>query len=301
MRTWSERSSWAVVLGLAVAGCADSDDGAGYSVREGAVEEVGYGDRATVIIMDQRSWIVSGTIGEGCVQVEDRCIEVMGAHKKWCGKPGGLADLYVLEGSVVAGVCYPSPEDGLPLQEVTTEAGGKTTLPQNANGAVVVFDPATDGEPIPGDLVLKGERAVLFGNGPLATLLDGSIEVQSNNARLRGLRESGLSVAKNSNNVGIAFSQIRGNLTVAGNGVRVLGCEVFGDLHIEGNGAVLADVGVQGTFSGDAECHGCYSFADANGDFRIDSGEVKGPLGGGAKDTTGGDVKDPKDPKAPKG
>ena len=47
-------------------------------------------------------------------------------------------------------------------------------LPQNASGAVITFDEATDGTPIEDDVTLDAERVVLYGNGPDKTILASS-------------------------------------------------------------------------------------------------------------------------------
>lgn len=150
-------------------------------------------------------------------------------------------------------------------------------LPQNASGAVITFDEATNGTPIEGDVTLDAERVVLYGNGPDKTIFAKNIIVASNNARVRGVTVQGeLSLSKNSNNSTLAFTRVYGDLTVESNGSSAVNVEVFGDVNVLGHDTSVTNAGVQGSWeiSSGAACYGCYSFSDDDEDYIVTDPEI---------------------------
>jgi hypothetical protein len=286
------KNLWKLVCGAAilasVAASCGGDEGTAqeWEVREAPGDETGYGDAEVVVIApggtgQSTTYEVNGD-GSGCVQVNaDTCVDVAGARGRYCGDADAQADIILnADGEVIDVICYPSPAGGTPIKDVVVETDGGVELPQNANGAVLVFDEATDGVPIEGNVDLESERVVVFGNGVDKTIFAGNLHLASNNARVRGVTVQGnLEVAKNSNNNTVSFCKILGNVSAEGNGFTMANCQVFGNLDIKGNGATLLNIGVAGEWKpGSAACDGCYSFEDANDDDLVQDTELGDPL-----------------------
>lgn len=267
----------ALLIVCSSAACGPDETASGYSVTEGAGDDTNYGDNTDVVITpggtQDDQFIVSGEPDGSCVQIEDACVEIGEAKGRYCDQDGAQADIILDEnGEVLEVVCYPPPESGAPLEEVSVSEDGTVNVPQNASGSVIVFDETTNGEPLEGDITLDAERVSFFGNGVDETIIDGNLSFASNNARARGLTVTGdLSVAKNSNNNAITFCKVHGSVDVQGNGMRLVNCQVFGDVSVAGNGATLVNIGVQGEWdvNSGASCHGCYSFEDEDEDFIV--------------------------------
>jgi hypothetical protein len=280
----------ALVCGAALialfAGCGEEDTAQAWQVREAPGDQTGYGDADVVVISpggagESVTYEVSGD-GEGCARIDaDTCIDVNAERGRYCGAEGAQADIILnAAGEVVDVICYPAPDVGAPIEEVTVADGGDVTLPQDASGAVIVFAEGTDGEPIEGNIDLMAERVVVFGNGVDKTIFAGNLKLASNNARVRGVTVQGnLEVAKNSNNNAVSFCKVLGNIKAEGNGFTLANCQVFGNVDIEGNGATLLNVGVAGEWKpGSAACDGCYSFTDEDDDKLVQEDEVGDPL-----------------------
>lgn len=263
------------------AACGNDTPQDGWTVTEGPGDEVDYGDDDVIIIPGtggDDSVIVGGS-GDGCVELDNGdCVDPTDAKEEFCGDESAQADIIVDEdGEVVEVICYPPSEDGTPIDEVTRDGDGNAEIPQNDNGAVVVFDEETDGEPIEGDVTLTAERVSLFGNGVDNTIIDGTLTFSSNNSQVRGLTVTGdIIIDTVSNNASLVFCKAHGSLVVESNGVTVANCQVFGDVTVAGNGASLVNIGVQGAWdvNDSAYCAGCYSFADDDEDFVVIDGEV---------------------------
>lgn len=276
----------ALLIVCSSAACGPDETASGYSVTEGAGDDTNYGDNTDVVITpggtQDDQFIVSGEPDGNCVQIEDACVEIDEAKGRYCDQDGAQADIILDEnGEVLEVVCYPPPESGAPLEEVSVSEDGTVNVPQNASGSVIVFDETTNGEPLEGDITLDAERVSFFGNGVDETIIDGNLSFASNNARARGLTVTGdLSVAKNSNNNAITFCKVHGSVDVQGNGMRLVNCQVFGDVSVAGNGATLVNIGVQGEWdvNSGASCHGCYSFEDEDEDFIVLEEEQGDPL-----------------------
>ncbi len=277
-----------VVL-LAACG-AEETSSSGWSVDEGDGSETEYGDETTVVSTPgstESDVIVTGDPDE-CVDIDGECVDLDEAKEnggQYCDDPDAQADIIVVDGEVVDVICYPPKEDGEQIDETERDPDGNTEVPQTGSGRVVTFDDETNGEPIEGDVVIEAERATIYGNGPENTILDGNLTVRSNHARVRGVTITGdVSFGTNANNSALSFCKIYGNLEVAANGFSANNCQVFGDVTVSGNDAALTNIGVQGTWevNPNAECNGCYSFADENEDFVVEDDEIGEELTCGA-------------------
>lgn len=270
-----------LVAGAGMVGCGDDEPAASWSVKEGAGDETGYGEDTTVVVTpgdeNEGTTIVTGDPDtDECIELEGACVSLAEAKERECGDASVQADVVVIDGEVVDVICYPPKDEGTLIEEVGRDADGNIELPQNQNGAVIVFSEETNGESIEGDVTLEAERTVLYGNGVDNTILGGNLTMRTNNAQIRGLTvEGNLKVEQTSNNATISFCKVGGNLTVASNGVSVLNCQVFGNVDVTGNNATLINVGVQGEWKVDdsAFCDGCYSFDDEDGDSLVDTAE----------------------------
>ncbi len=284
---------WSVALTLSalalplLPACSD-DEAAGGSPRVQVTQADGDDapyqtpDDRAVVVTEDGTYVVTGDPGEECVELDTgECVAITDAKDRYCNDEGAEADIIVVEGEVVDVICYPPNDAGTPIEEVERDGDGDATVPQNANGAVVTFDEATDGEPIEGDLDLQAERLTIWGNGVDETILDGDVTLSSNNSRVRGVTITGdLHIAKNSNNVAAAFCEVHGKLTVESNGATVANCQIFGDVTTTGNDITLINLGVGGawTVSERTACSGCYSFDDEDEDFDITDEERGDPL-----------------------
>ncbi len=244
-------------------------------VERGPGDDVGYRPGfVDVVVLDDGTFIVTGDTGGECVMVEGQCIDLDQLKEQECGSADAQADIVMVDGEVVEVICYPPADSGVSIEEVAVDG----EVPQNANGAVITFDPGTDGIPIEGDVRLDAERVALIGNGMDNTIIKGNLILDSNNARVRGVTvEGNVIFDKNSNGASIAFSRIRGNLEINANSVSVLGCHIYGNLDVKGNNEILINNGVSGnlTLSGSVDtCDGNFAFVDGNEDEVIDPVEV---------------------------
>ncbi len=273
----------APLLLLASLACTESNPAApGPKVEEAPGDTVPYGEADEVVSADGRTFVVSETPesgAAGCVEIADDCVDLAAGQGRYCDDAEGRADVAVEDGEVVAAVADPDSANGAPVEEVTERSDGSVALPQNANGVVLVFDEATDGTPIEGDVVLDGERVTVWGNGRDQTVFAGDLTVSSNNGRVRGVTVRG-DLTVTSNNVGLSHCRVGGDLVVEGNGFTAIECEVLGAVRVSGNGARLAYLKVAGEWTPgrSATCAQNHAFEDADDDGRFDDGELGDPL-----------------------
>ena len=263
-----------LVVGLLV-GCNKEPETAGWVVSEGG-DDTSFGDSSDVVIGpgDGSSVVITGDGGAECVELQgDVCLNPDEVRDEECGGDAGQADIILDEdGEVLEVICYPPSDEGTPIDEVEIDGDGNAEVPQSDNGAVVIFDEETNGEPIEGDVTLTAERVTLFGNGVDQTIIDGNLRFSSNNSAVRGLTVTGnVTIDGISNGASLVFCKIHGNLEVEGNSVTVANCQVFGNVDVTGGGATLVNIGVQGDWNVNdrSTCQGCYSFADENDDFIV--------------------------------
>lgn len=267
-------------------GCGSDQASGSWSVSQGNGGATQYGSNTTVVTspgQTDTSVIVTGDPTK-CVNVDQSCVDVATAKQKggkYCDDPNAQADVIVIDGEVAQVICYPPKDNGTDIRQTAKDADGNTQVPQTDSGTVVTFDPATDGQPIDGDVKLDAERTTLYGNGPDKTIINGNLTVESNNARVRGMTITGnVEFHDNSNDSAISFCRIQGNLHAKSNGFTATNCQVFGNVKVEGNNATLVNIGVAGTWevNSNATCAGCYSFDDGNQDNLVQSDEIGDPI-----------------------
>lgn len=105
-------------------------------------------------------------------------------------------------------------------------------------GAIVVLRPGT----YTGDLTIKGRDVLVFGEGwsEHAVVLDGSVTVDDNGVRLRGVTVTGDLTAKG-NDFGLSFSRVYGTTRVTGAGGTLLRNTLCGTVVVAANNATLLD------------------------------------------------------------
>jgi hypothetical protein len=238
-----------------------------------------YEDGATTVIGgDPETPIASGQVnGEGCLQVdEDTCVAVE-REGKYCSNDQGPVDAVVVDGEVVEVVCY-EDNDGAsgPSIIVDSDSDGDIDVPQNQNGAVITFDPATDGQPIAGNVTLDGNNVTLYGNGPDKSIIDGNLIIIGNNARVRGVHVTG-NIEIGLNTAAVVFCVVDGNIQISSNNSLIAETDVYGNVQVEGNNCILVNNDVAGGWQitgSNAICDGNMKFADDNMD-RVIAAEEK--------------------------
>jgi len=230
-----------------------------------------YEDGATTVIGGAPEMpIASGQVNEdGCLAVtESSCITVEREGKN-CSTDQGPVDAVVVDGQVVEVVCYEDTDGAQgPSTIVDTDRDGDLDVPQQDNGAVITFDPMTDGAPFVGNVTVDGNNVTLYGNGPDKSIIDGNLLITGNNARVRGVRVTG-DVVIDLNTAALVFAVVEGNLTVVSNNSLVAETDVFGDVQVDGNNSILVNNGAAKgwSISGDgATCDGNHAVGDANAD-----------------------------------
>jgi len=201
----------------------------------------------------------------------------------WCEREGGPVDLIYVDGVLLDTICYPPAEDSERPVETVTDATGDIDVAQNANKTTVVFDEATDGIPLEGDIVVDGNNVAIYGNGPDNTIIDGSVTLDGNNARLRGVTITG-DLILSKNNVAIVLTRILGNVQLSGtatNNSVFAENEIFGSFTSDSNNNILVGNAVLGEFMHTGNNNVCdrnYAFDDIDADQSLDEGEAGDPL-----------------------
>lgn len=258
-------------LGLLLPACGDGDPLFSTDPFQDYEEE-----NVTVINGDETVPIASGRLEDGttCLQLtEETCVPVERSGR-YCNTDSGPVDVVVVNGEVQAVVCY---RDSGTAQTtvVVTDTDGNVDLPQTANGAVLTFDPATNGVPIEGNVTVDGNNVTVYGNGPENTIIEGNLVITGNNARIRGVRVKG-NVEISLNTAAILFSIIEGNLVMNFNNSLAAENQVYGNLEVKKNNTSLVRNGVAGNLAIEGSgtiCDGNYAISDANGNKTLDEGE----------------------------
>lgn len=232
-----------LILPLLLGACGDDPSG----VLVGWSGENNHEDPTTLSVAEGDIYIATVTVEAGgeCTMVGNDCIVIDGETGSFCGMERARADIAVVEGEVLAVICFPPDDDGTPIEEVAVEEGAQ--IPQPENGVVIIFDESTNGEVVEGDIVINAERTTILGNGIDQTIIGGNVTVLSNNSRIREVTIQGdLRYGENSNNSAISFSNVRGNLQIGSNGFSAFDIQVFGDVQVIGKNTQLFKVGIQG-------------------------------------------------------
>jgi hypothetical protein len=230
-----------------------------------------FGDGATTVIGgDPEVPVASGQVTEeGCLQVSaETCVDVE-REGKYCSTDQGPVDVVVVDGVVVEVVCYEDTDGASgPSIIVDGDSDGDIDVPQNDNGAVITFDPSTDGKPIAGNVTLDGNNVTLYGNGPDKSIIDGNLTIIGNNARVRGVRVTG-NVHINLNTAAVIFCVVEGNVHITSNNSMLAETDVFGNVQVDGNNCILVNNEVAGEWKiagSGSVCDGNMKFTDDNGD-----------------------------------
>jgi len=222
---------------------------------------------------------------DGCIEVDGVCLDVgsKAASEATCPDVNMQMDVIIVDGEIVDVICYLPPEASQGTKnyvEVTGEGGDKD-IPQNENNKVIVFDEATDGEPIEGDVTVDSNNVAIYGNGMDKTIIDGDVTISGNNPILRGVTITG-NLTINKNNAVVLFSRIKGNVYVNKNNVTMAENEIWGNVELQGaNNAILVNnvVGGEWKITGSNHvCSGNSAFDDANADDTLTIDEVGAPL-----------------------
>lgn len=202
--------------------------------------------------------------GDECIDLDGLCLK----PQKECGDSGAADVLLDDSGNVVDVICYPTSGVSIETFEGRIDHVG--------NNVVIVFDADDDGADVTGDVTIDGNNVTLYGYGPNASVIGGNLNIDKNNAVVRGLRVEG-DVTIDKNNASIVDCVIEGDLTIRGNNTSIALCEVWGDLVIEGNNTVLVqnhlatEPDVQGN---NTVCASNLAFVDEDDDHLVSDDEL---------------------------
>ena len=221
-----------------------------------------------------------GAPGDTAICIDEGLCEVPPVDSSsWCERDGGPVDLIYVDGVLVETICYPPTDDPeRTVEEVQATSMGVDVV-QMASGTTVVFDPATDGTPIEGDITIDGNRVAIYGNGPDNTIIDGNVELDGNATRLRGVTITGDLVIRK-NRAAIVLTRVLGNLvleTESTNGSVIVENQIFGNFTSDSNGNLIVGNAVSGNFVHEGNGNTCdrnVAFTDADSDELLDEGEL---------------------------
>lgn len=198
---------------------------------------------------------------------EDTCVGVpAGSPPAYCSGQDAFADFATVDDRLVASLCFPASDGTTAFDATALAAGTVVTLRGTRSG----------------DVAVTAERVALLGAGAASTTLDGDVAFEANTWRVRAVTITGsLTAAVAANNGGLSVSRVMGNLEDDGNGLTVLATEVYGDVTIRGEGAVLVGLGVGGSWTAadSTVCEGCYSFEDRDASGSVEGDEIGDPPG----------------------
>jgi hypothetical protein len=181
------------------------------------------------------------------------------------------ADVVVdASGKVLDVICY-KPDVQVTAVTGSTSVGDVSV----GNNGLVVVDGAADGGDVAGNVTLTGNNDAIYGHGPAVSAI-GAVDVQKNNARIRGVRIRG-DVTIDKNDTKLIFCVIEGNLTITGNNTTIANCDVLGTTTVTGQNTILVGdrFGGPREFSGgNMVCSADFEFTDANGNEMVDASEL---------------------------
>jgi hypothetical protein len=251
----------------------------GYEILTIALGAIGCGSdaagqTATITPYGQGEAVLIGEVSGGEETQLDRCEEdVCDSVAEQCGS-GAAADIIIdAQGNVVDVICYEQDVvvESVELDQVEeAEAGNKTVL---------VLDGEDDGLDVEGDVTISGNNAVVWGEGPDVSVIGGTLDIQKNNAIVRGVRiQEDVVITKNDTQM--AFCVIEGDLTITGNNTTLAECTVFGEVKIVGQNTVLVGNLFQTELlqGFNLTCNGNHGFQDDDADGVVDDIEVGGVI-----------------------
>lgn len=260
----SARMAYAAFLPFHLSACGEADDP--------VVSRTPYDTDETVVIGDPEGpKTVATPDGDDCAQVGAACV----TPQDECGDQGTADVIVDANGNVLDVICYGQEVtvDEIPIDQVDSVTAG--------NNTVVVLDGEDDGLDVTGDLIVEGNNAIVYGEGPDTSVIGGDLILEKNNAIVRGVRVQG-DVVIDKNNTKMVFCVIEGDLTIAENNTTIAECDVYGTVTVSHNNTVLVSNRFNGTDTirgkSNTECSGNIRFDDANEDFAIQDEELGGPV-----------------------
>lgn len=243
-------------LGVASSACGGEDAGPITPWRPDETHVVGDGDAKEFPDPDTCDYAA-------CDEVDDKC----GAN--------GAADVIVdAQGNVLDVICY---GQDVVVAPVPANVVGDVDA---GNNTVVVVDGAADGVDVTGDVVISGNNAIVYGDGPNVSVIGGTLAIEKNNAKIRGVRIVG-DVVIDKNNTKMLFCVIEGNLTIHGNNTTIAQCDVHGTVTVTGLNTVLVQnrvSGEEGIVGKNLTCVDNVRFSDVNDDGVVDEAELGATL-----------------------
>lgn len=210
--------------------------------------------------------------GGKMVSVDD--CKSCGSVERECGKRAAADVIVDADGNVVDVLCYRADVE---VQVVPTDVADTVHAD---NETVLVLDDEDDGVDVEGDVIIEGNNAVVWGNGPDTSVIAGTVDVEKNDAIIRGVRiQRDVTIEKN--NTSLAFCVIEGDLIITGNNTTVAECTVFGEVRISGLNTVFVGnelAGVDELAGYHLTCNDNRRFDDADGDLALDEGELGGEV-----------------------
>jgi hypothetical protein len=209
-----------------------------------------------------------------CVWLADGECLLVDTRGTWCELESVPMDVVLAFTEITALLCYRERE---PIFYIG-QGLGDLLVPHTGVGATVYFVDSTDGEPLIGDIFVRGDEIMMWGNGQNATIIAGSVVVSGDAVQLRGLTiEGDLTVTSSATD--LAFVTVRGNLTTQGTGGVFARTTVYGNLEVTGPDNVFIENGVQGTMAfaeSDNICDGNFRFTDRDTNGAVSADEILG-------------------------
>lgn len=225
-------------------------------------------DQTVVVGSGEGGQVQQTPAGSSCIELGSACVR----PQEECGE-GARADVVVSDGELVRTVCYPGQEDA-------TFDNLEGSWKPRGNGAVIGLDAEADGDDITNNVQLDGNDQVLYGHGEDVSVIGGNVKIVGNGAVVRGVRIRG-NLDVEGDGATISLCAVEGNVHIKGNQNVLVECEVYGGLKAEGSGhALVANrLGQSWDIKEDYEhCSDNLPFDDADGDGRIDEGELLGDV-----------------------
>lgn len=167
------------------------------------------------------------------VSVDDTCdTAACSAVRERCGDRAYAEVVVDDDGVVLDVVCF---RGNARFETIGADAVASASA---GNGTVLVFDGVDDGADVTGDVVLTGNNAVVFGQGASVSRIGGDLDIDKNNAVVRGVSIGG-DVRVEKNNAQLSFVEVLGDLTISGNNTTIVGSSIHGRVIIDGVNTVL--------------------------------------------------------------
>jgi hypothetical protein len=245
-----------VVLCVALSGCDDDDDAAGPGRFPYEA------DKTEVIGGDSRD-VHDTPAGDECIELDGvACVK----PQDECGDDATADVLLDSNGEVIEIVCLPD-EEGVVIIDAED---GEVVL--DDDGAVVIVED----EDLDGNVVVEGNSAVIYGDSPEETVIEGNLNLKGNEAIVRGLTVTG-DVTFEGNESQFYYCVVHGDVVLKGNKNFVSNCTVFGSIRSSGNEDDVISNLVEGTIElGGAprECRDNRHFVDENDNNVVDPDEL---------------------------